>query len=174
MVRHLVLVVVVALASDAQASAVEDALQAVHDAQRASDEGAACKGLSTKLKLAVEALEHVRKAPAPGVIRQAKGRLEAAKDLASTACAAPVQAKVTGALASAIAALENAGPAKVEKTGLAFGAACRASDACASDNCFVGAQGDGYCTKPCEAASECPTNWQCRRIHSDPQKICTK
>jgi hypothetical protein len=173
MLRQLVLVVV-ALGSVAQASAVEDALQAVHDAQSASDDGAACKGLSTKLKLAVEALEHVRKAPAPGVIQQAKGRLEAAKDLASTACAAPVQAKVTAALASAIAALESAGPAKVEKTGLAFGAACRASDACASDHCFAGAEGDGYCTKPCEAASECPATWQCRRIHGDPHKICTK
>ena len=173
MLKPLVPIVVCALAGVAHASGVDDALAAV---QHASEDGASCKGLATKLKLATEALEQARKAPSShGTLQQAKGRVEVAKDFASTACADAAKAKVTEELATALAAIEKAGePAKVEHQGAAFGAVCRENDACASEHCYVGAAADGYCTKVCTAVSECPAQWQCRRLGSAPEKICTK
>jgi hypothetical protein len=42
------------------------------------------------------------------------------------------------------------------------------------DHCFVGASGDGYCTKICASASDCPASWTCRRPGSAPDKICIR
>lgn len=173
MSKPLVLLVVCAFGGLARASGVDDALQAVRNAQVASEDGASCKGLSTKLKLATEALEQARKAPARAVIQQAKGRLEVAKDFASSACSDAVRVKVTEALAAAIASFEKATEVvPAEKKGAAFRAACRANDACASDHCYVNADGDGYCSKECSAPGECPAGWQCRRPGSGAEKIC--
>lgn len=174
MIKHVVVCVMVG-SSAAWAAEVDDALSAVQQAQRASDNGAACKGLATKLALATEALEHARKAKVRGVIQQAKGRLETAKDFASSACTEAVRAKVTDALVLALAAIEKYGEAPpIEKTGAAFAAACRANDACASERCFVDAAGAGYCSKVCAAASDCPPGWSCRRPGSEAEKICIK
>lgn len=170
--KRLALVVVCTLGCVARASSpIDEATQSLQEAQRANDEGPPCTGLSTKLKLSVEALEQARKAPSR--VGQARGRLEVAKDFASKACAGSVQEKVTRALTSALAALAKGEPAHgPEKKGADFNAACRTNDECASDHCFVGADGQGYCSKACETASACPTNWSCRRPGSAAQRIC--
>jgi hypothetical protein len=172
MMNPLVVVAVWALGGVASAAAIDDAAREV---KRASEDGASCKGLPAKLRAATEAVEHARKAPVRGVIQQAKGRVELAKELASTACVDSVRARVTGELAAAISALEKAAEGeKVEKKGAAFGAACRTNDACASEHCYVGASEVGYCSRVCTAPSDCPAEWECRRLGSAPEKICTK
>jgi hypothetical protein len=154
----------------AHASGVDDALDSVHDAQKANDAGPACQGLSTKLKLAVEALQDAQKSPARKP--PAKGRVETAKDFATRSCSGSVGEKVAQALTAALAALDKPEPAKSEKTGAAFNVACHANDECASEICFVGATGPGYCSKKCESASECPAKWECRRPGSEAQRVC--
>lgn len=174
MIKRLVVSVVV-WSSAAWASDVDDALSAVQQAQHSSENGAACKGLAPKLALATEALEHARKAKVRGVIQQAKGRLETAKNFASSTCNEAVRAKVTEALGLALTALDKYGEATpAEKTGAAFGAACRENAACASEHCFVDAAGAGFCSKVCNTASDCPAHWSCRRPGSEPEKICIK
>jgi hypothetical protein len=154
---------------------VDDALAAVHAAEAAIEGDASCKSLATKLKLSLEALERVRKAPVRVNVQQAKGRLETARDFAATACTAPVRAKASERIESAIAALDKVGEGeKKEKQGAAFEAKCRANDECASERCFVGASGDGYCSKTCASASDCPAKWTCRRPGSAPDKICIR
>jgi hypothetical protein len=174
MTRHIT-VVLVLLCGAARASGFDDAAQALHEAQRLSDDGGACKALSTKLKLANEALDDARKSKAAGKIRQAKGRVETARDAATTGCNDAARPKVTEALNAAIAALDKAAePAPVENKGAPFETACTANDQCASDSCFVGASGSGYCSKLCASASDCPPKWACRRPGSEAKTICIK
>ena len=174
MSKNLVLVLCV-LGGPARAAGVDDAIAAVQAAQRAGGgDSTSCKGLPTKLKLALEGLEQARKSSSRGLVQQAKGRLEVAKDLAASACVEAVRGKVVDALASAVTALEKAGEQKVEATGAAFRSPCRSNDECASDHCYAGADGAGYCSKPCAAVSDCPPSWACRRPGSAPQTICIK
>jgi hypothetical protein len=162
---------VLCLSLTAHASGVDDALTSVRAAQGANDAGPACQGLSTKLKLAVEALQDAAKAPARKA--QAKGRVELAKDFAASSCTGPVAEKVTQALTAALAALDKPEEAKgPAKKGADFKAPCHANDECASEICFVGASGAGYCSKKCAAASDCPAKWECRRPGSEAQTVC--
>jgi hypothetical protein len=173
--RSLVLFFVCALSSPVLASGVDDALQAVRDAKSASDGDAACKGLSTKLKLSIEALEQAQKAPVKVNVQKAKGRVETAKDFVAGVCSDPVRAKVTEQLTSAVAALDKAAePAKKEHQGAAFEAKCKTNDECASEHCFIDDPAGGYCSKVCEAPADCPAKWTCRRPGSAPEKICIK
>lgn len=156
----------------AHAAELDDAIDSVKAAQKA-DEGNTCKGLSTKLKLALEALGDAKKSLK--LIGPAKGRVETAKDAAASGCPDAVKSKVGEALAAALASVEKAAaPKKVEHTGAAFEAACTANDQCASEHCFVDANGKGYCSKECSAPGECPAKWQCRRPGSEAFKICIK
>ncbi len=167
------LVLICSFALAAHASGADDALQAVHEAQKASEDGAACKGLATKLKLAIEAIEDAKKAPAR--LQQAKGRVEVAKDFAATACTDAVRSKVTDALATAVAALDQAAhPPKPEHPGAALAASCTINEDCASEHCIVGASPPGYCSKLCSAASDCPAHWDCKRVGSIAEKMCRK
>jgi hypothetical protein len=168
--KYAALLLVLGFGVVAHASSVDEAVSAVRDAQAANDAGPACAGLSTKLKLAAEALQDAQKSPARRGL--AKGRVEAAKEFASSACPGTVASKVTRSLTAALAALDQP-EAKAEKTGAGFRAACHANDECASDICFVGASGAGYCSKKCAAVSECPATWECRRPGSEAQTICT-
>jgi hypothetical protein len=174
MMKRFVLALLCLLPAVARAD-VDEAVAAVNTAQHAIEGDASCKSLATKLKLSVEALERVRKAPVRANVQQAKGRLETAKEFVATACSDAVRAQVTERIEAAISAIAKVGePEKKEKTGAAFGAACRANDACASEHCYVGASGDGYCTKTCAAATDCPAHFTCRRVGSAPEKICIR
>jgi len=172
--KRLVLMLGCLVGAVGEAGGVDDALKAVQEAQRAAEDGA-CKGLSTKLKLALEAVEHAQKAPKRGVVLQAKGRVEAARDAVAQACTDAAKPKVTQQLEAAMAALEKAAePVKVEHQGAPLEAACRANDECASEHCYVGPSDKGYCSKTCEAVADCPPSWQCRRVGSLPEKFCVK
>jgi hypothetical protein len=173
--KRLAVVLCCLLCEVAAAAGVDDALTAVHEAQRAIEGDASCKSLPTKLKVSLEALEKAHKSPVPANVQQAKGRVETAKDFVAGACSEAVRAKVTEQLTAAIAALDKAAePEKKEKQGAAFNTACHGNDECASDHCYVGASGDGYCSKLCTAPGDCPAQWTCRRPGSAPDTICIK
>jgi hypothetical protein len=166
--RRPFLLIVVLLAPLAHASDVDDAIAAVKDAQTSAGD---CKGLSTKLKLALEALDDAKKSPAR--IGPAKGRVENAKDAAAKACSDAAKGKVTASLDTALAALDKAAtPKKVEHTGAAFGANCASNDDCQSEHCYLGANPPGHCSKPCSAPADCPASWQCRKVSGN--MICAQ
>jgi hypothetical protein len=170
--NRLVVLCACCVGSVSLAAGVDDALQAVRDAQAAAE---TCKGLSTKLKLSIEALEQAKKAPVKNNFHQAKGRLETAKDAAATACPDAARAKVVDPLTAAIAAVDKAAePPKKEHTGAAFEASCKTNDDCASEHCFIDDPKGAYCSKVCEAPADCPAKWTCRRVGSLPEKLCIK
>jgi hypothetical protein len=169
MTKSAALLLVLGFSLVARASGVDDAVSAVREAQAANDAGPPCAGLSTKLKLAAEALQDAQKSPARK--GPAKGRVDVAKEFASSACPGPVGSKVTRSLTAALAGLDQP-EVKADKTGAGFRAACHANDECASDICVVGASGPGYCSKKCAAVGECPATWECRRPGSEAQTIC--
>jgi hypothetical protein len=51
--------------------------------------------------------------------------------------------------------------------GKKLGVVCRRDDDCASNTCLT-----GYCTKPCDSFSDCPSFWSCESAPKSTTKVC--